>query len=309
MPAARFPIVRSHAALHVVEDTMMAQPRQYYVRLRGKIAGPVTLKRLQDLAAQGKLRRHHEVSLDRQTWRPAGDVPEIFPPEAGPEPARAESAAERAPQRAERPQQAAPGPVPGEQWYYSIDGSVEGPVPTDAIGQLIQQGRLRPTDYVSPLSNPTGWQLVQDSETFSHLLRAHAPAAGPAATTPYYGPQQPAYGAEAYYGQQQPEQYYGGAEAPQESAQGLAITSMILSFFTPCCLGVPGLVSLILGIAALAKMRRIGNPAGKGMAIAGVIISVIFLLAIVVLVIMALAGVGGIAEAIREAAEEARRAY
>lgn len=58
---------------------------QYYVRWRGKIMGPFQISQLQSMLQRNQLTRHHEISDDRQNWCPAGQVPELFPPELVPE--------------------------------------------------------------------------------------------------------------------------------------------------------------------------------------------------------------------------------
>ena len=91
-----------------------------FVRVRGKVLGPLTLAQLRALRDRGQLRRFHEVSADRLTWAPASTLTALFPPEPG---AAAELAAIPTVLPAE-PSAPAAGPA---EWYY-----------TDALGQ--QQG-------------------------------------------------------------------------------------------------------------------------------------------------------------------------
>lgn len=56
---------------------------RYYIRIRGKRVGPMTVDRLQAMARRGRFGRHFEVSQDGRSWGPAGDYPELFPDEGG----------------------------------------------------------------------------------------------------------------------------------------------------------------------------------------------------------------------------------
>jgi S1-C subfamily serine protease len=49
-----------------------------YVRVRGQVLGPFDRGQLEALRDRGQLQRFHEVSEDRQKWRPAADVPGLF---------------------------------------------------------------------------------------------------------------------------------------------------------------------------------------------------------------------------------------
>jgi hypothetical protein len=64
------------------------------------------------------------------------------------------------------------------------------------------------------------------------------------------------------------------------SVSALAITSLVLSLLGLCSLGITAIAGLILGIIALVKIRRSqGRLRGKGLAIAGVCVAVIFIAA------------------------------
>lgn len=49
-----------------------------YVRIRGRVHGPLDLEKLKALARKGQLSRIHEISSDQQAWQPAGSMPELF---------------------------------------------------------------------------------------------------------------------------------------------------------------------------------------------------------------------------------------
>lgn len=96
----------------------------------------------------------------------------------------------------------------------------------------------------------------------------HEQGQQPYSPPPPYG-QQP-YGQQPYppYGQQYPGQGY---PQPSGGTNGLAIASLILAFFC-------ALAGLICGIIALNQIRD-RNQEGRGLAIAGIVISCISIVA------------------------------
>ncbi len=54
---------------------------RYYVRVRGKVQGPWTLRRLRSLRSRGQLSRAFDVSTDRVNWTPATQIPGLSDPE------------------------------------------------------------------------------------------------------------------------------------------------------------------------------------------------------------------------------------
>jgi general secretion pathway protein E len=51
---------------------------KYYIRLRGRKIGPLTVEKLQSLARRGRFGRHYEVSTNGKTWKRAAEFPELF---------------------------------------------------------------------------------------------------------------------------------------------------------------------------------------------------------------------------------------
>ena len=114
----------------------------------------------------------------------------------------------------------------------------------------------------------------------------------------YYGPQNPYQQqgyqngpAPNYYGPQNPYQQniQNPYQAPPEGSVGMAVASMVLGivgFLISCCFYpvtiVLAVVGLILGAVAIKK-----GPAGKGMAVTGIILSIISLAFAVLLIILA----------------------
>jgi len=60
--------------------------------------------------------------------------------------------------------------------------------------------------------------------------------------------------------------------------KGLAVASLVLGILGPCTLGLGSLIGIILGIVALVKISNAGAASGKGLAVAGLVVSGITLL-------------------------------
>ena len=100
-------------------------------------------------------------------------------------------------------------------------------------------------------------------------------------TTPYgnapYG--SPQYG-NAAYGGYAPYGYPYGYNAQRLGTSGMAIASLILGICGFLC--VTPFVGLGLGIAALSRVKKTGQP-GKGMAIAGIVLSSVWIALMILL--------------------------
>ncbi|MEM6560277.1 MAG: DUF4190 domain-containing protein [Planctomycetota bacterium] len=123
---------------------------------------------------------------------------------------------------------------------------------------------------------------------------------GPPPQSPYPNNPPQQYGNQPG-GPQQPINYQGPPTGPG-LPKGFAITSMVLgicAFFPTCCLGwlslfvapVLAVLAVIFGALALKAAGR-GEAGGEGMAKAGLILGIIYMALWVVLVILAIAGVG-----------------
>ena len=150
--------------------------------------------------------------------------------------------------------------VPGQ---YSASGNNDGqPNSTSQAGSQAATG-----------SNPTDYSTNTPSYNGAQQQAYNQPA-----TDYSQGYQQPTYGANGYTTYQQPK------------PKGLAIAALvlgILAFLSGWMLigGIFGLVGLILGIVALVKANK-GQADGKGMAITGIVLSILGLLAAIVVGIL-----------------------
>ncbi|MGL6195542.1 MAG: DUF4339 domain-containing protein [Thermoguttaceae bacterium] len=116
-----------------------------FVRIRGKVVGPLDESKVRELVRQGKISRASEVSTDGENWSRAGENPALsalFAPQsrdAVQEPTSFESllAKEKVVPLAEQDEDES------KIWFYSVDGRVGfGPHTRSEIGTLIRQGTL-----------------------------------------------------------------------------------------------------------------------------------------------------------------------
>ena len=132
-----------------------------------------------------------------------------------------------------------------------------GPVSGEQVRQWIAQGRANAQTKVQPAGS-TAWQPLAQCPEFADALGAGAPPP----------PRPPVPGVIAPVGV--------AAPAP---ASGLAISSLVLGILGLFTCGFTAVIGLVLGIVALVRIDRSkGQLGGKGMAVAGMIVSGAFLL-------------------------------
>jgi len=145
---------------------------------------------------------------------------------------------------------------------YNIIGSDQkqyGPVAEAQLRQWIAEGRMNAQSKVQA-EGATEWKTLSDFPEFQDLLKNSVPPPLPA-TTP--------------------------AIAPKTS--GLAVTSLVLGVLGVFTCGLTALFGLILGIIAMVKVRNSGGKlGGNGLALAGVIVSAVFLFMIPIFAAMLL---------------------
>lgn len=99
------------------------------------------------------------------------------------------------------------------------------------------------------------------------------------------GPEQPGYGQPSYGPPSQPG-YGQPTNGKATAALIVGIASLVLSF---CCLGIAGVIALVLGVKARNEISASGGrQTGDGMALAGIItgaVAVLISLALVVLLV------------------------
>jgi uncharacterized RDD family membrane protein YckC len=134
----------------------------YYIRIRGRVHGPMAMPRLQALAQKGQLSRIHDISHDGQNWQKASLFPEVFERRAAvattataarvgamkDNRAATGAAAEVATQPAVTNNPATSPPGDAAQWHYSINSMQYGPVSKMELAQLVKNGSLAKDDLV-----------------------------------------------------------------------------------------------------------------------------------------------------------------
>jgi prepilin-type processing-associated H-X9-DG protein len=147
--------------------------------------------------------------------------------------------------------------IGGDQKQYGL-------VTEDSLRSWIAEGRLNAQSLIKP-DGETEFRPVADFPEFADALAARmAPEAAPAT--------------------------FSAETAAPAKTSGLAITSLVLAILGPFACGISSLIGLILGIVALVKIKNSqGALGGRGLALAGIIVSAIFLLLAPALLLPALA--------------------
>lgn len=131
----------------------------YFVRMNGKMLGPFGLIQLQSFRDKGRLRREHELSVDRESWFEAGRIPELFASIEAPQTyAFAAESSSTAPQ--------------DDEWYVEIDGERRGPLSIGKLRSLLAAGKVADDDLVWK----TGLRDWKPAEDFQELFTDSAPS-------------------------------------------------------------------------------------------------------------------------------------
>jgi len=127
-----------------------------YVRFKGKILGPLTNQKVQELARRGQITRMHDLSPDGRSWVKAAEYGNFFNSDKSAEPkfvngdehgARSisvgpmnnQATPAAANQAANRPTEA---PDQSVQWYAHIDGENRGPLTTASLMNSVNSGQV-----------------------------------------------------------------------------------------------------------------------------------------------------------------------
>lgn len=123
---------------------------KYYIRIRGEIRGPFPIERLHGLARRGKFGQHHHVSLDGITWESAADHPELFPitPQQMPESIDTLGDELGGADHQNDFLSGSQSPTEEQQWYYTREGTQQGPVSLSELKNLAATGQLKFDDFL-----------------------------------------------------------------------------------------------------------------------------------------------------------------
>ncbi len=123
---------------------------RFFVRIRGKVHGPFSVKQLSALRSQGRFSETDEVSLDGNTWEPASTLEQLFASLQKPSQTKSrEMNAEPIPVSASSTSKS---PTPARDasavWHYSVNDEQLGPVSLSELRQMLDLGRLTLRDLV-----------------------------------------------------------------------------------------------------------------------------------------------------------------
>jgi hypothetical protein len=139
-----------------------------------------------------------------------------------------------------------------------------GPVSADVLRGWIAQGRVNGQTQIQA-EGSTDWRPISEFPEFTAVLSGPVSPPPPTAAAPAATPR--------------PAPVSSPQPTEPSKTSGMAIASLVLGLLTfPTC-GIGGIIGLIFGIVALIKISNSeGRLRGKGMAVAGVAVSGLFLL-------------------------------
>lgn len=161
------------------------------------------------------------------------------------------------------------------QWYYSKNATQLGPIPIDELKAKLASGEVSGTDMVWREGLPDWRKAAEMPELLTPVVvpqQGQSPVGIPA-NSPYLPP-----GA-------------AGGIVPVQTC-GLAIASLVLGIVGMLCGLLPGIGAIICGHIALKQIADPANRlAGRGMAIAGLVLGYISLVVLVFWVLIMVLGV------------------
>jgi hypothetical protein len=98
-----------------------------FVRFRGRVLGPITKEKFDELVKRGQIARDHELSPDGIAWKLAGDYPELF---GGRDTTASQNSVLETSNRT-------------EEWYVNIEGKSRGPYSLDLLQTWNDTGLLK----------------------------------------------------------------------------------------------------------------------------------------------------------------------
>jgi hypothetical protein len=122
----------------------------YYIRIRGRVLGPYSLKQLNTLRVRGQFSQTNEISLDGQLWESAATLDSLFGAATRTR-KKAGAAADSTELRMRSEDPASPrssGSSELAAWHYSAGEKQLGPVPLAELKQFLVDGRLSMDDLV-----------------------------------------------------------------------------------------------------------------------------------------------------------------
>lgn len=234
--------------------------KAYYIRVQGRVQGPLSCERIQLLIKRRQFGRIHEISEDAKTWLPAGNVPDLFrePPDptvrqrpvARPQPADSQSGgapAEDSPDHGFTDDWAVLTDADVETlslvdgWYYLADQNNVGPVAVGEIQDLLRSGALPADTFV--------WHATLTDWAPAHQIAEMAVARSTA-------------------------QVAVAASSEPQPASRAAAASLIFGILGILMLPIiGGVVAVVFGHLAIAAIRRgTAKPESSSTAIIGLVL-------------------------------------
>ena len=163
----------------------MAQ--DWFYKLLGTEAGPITFTAVRELAQEGHLSPDGEVRTSTSSWKRVSDVPSLFSTGETEEPELATdmdldllmAPASSQPIQVSAKRQAhhaaiAAAARPAAEWYYKLLGQEMGPVTTEEIIQQIKNGSLQGQDTIR-FERGGAWQTLDQTSQFAVIVAQMQP--------------------------------------------------------------------------------------------------------------------------------------
>ncbi len=236
---------------------------RFFIRVRGRVQGPLTTKQIRILAHRGRFGRHHEVSEDGTNWSRASAYPDLFAARTVSK--LRKNAVEESPdavetvddslEEEEEPETYGLVEPPQEPveleppiWHYTINSDQEGPVPYSQLQYLASAGQLRSNDLIWTEGMAEWSEASTVPGLFSTSQSTHVNVETTTETTT--------------------ESLFDSSGASKTSP--MAVASLVLAIVLPV---IGSILAVVFGHVALNQIKQSQNTlGGRGMAIAGLIL-------------------------------------
>lgn len=139
----------------------------WFIRLSGRTSGPFSLEQLRGMRSRGEFSALHQISSDRQTWEPAGQLIKLVDGRGTSESAVSNTGEFRDLGK-QKPTTKAKEAAPSEPYWYYTDGHgrQDGPIAESVLATMIAKNLVAESGHVCRVGE-SSWTRISDVPQFA----------------------------------------------------------------------------------------------------------------------------------------------
>ena len=149
-----------------MSDDAVENNTQYYVRVKGRVAGPFSTAQLRSLRSRGQISRATEISTDRESWGTVATIEHLFSTTTAKKTRLTPVEVEEEPVPATPPSK-----TMAAAWYYAAGDEQAGPVTLLELRGMISGGQLHSDDLVWK-DGMADWEPISNVRELNLLTRS-----------------------------------------------------------------------------------------------------------------------------------------